>query len=318
MQPATATRWLLDIVLTVLIVPIFAAVIYAVMMAYKTFHPPRAPKRPSPEKFQLPATAVKIPVNNSRIVLDAWVIPASEAAHTVIVGHGIGRNKHAALPYAAFLHRAGYNVVAFDHRNHGESSDDRSVRPMSNRFTDDIAAVIDFVQGRPDLCAGQIALYTFSFSTFPALYVLDRPGCQQLAAIICDSGPVKHILPLYSRFIAANQLTLPALCKGPVLFAVVKVAYTYIGDAMLAVKNWPPRLEHLPVALLFIANERDTLIPAEEVQQVAALYPQAQFWMAPMTPHLQAVRMHEEEYAELIEDFLQRAFVQESAYVMQP
>lgn len=306
MHISTTWRVLKDVLLIGLVVPVFAAIIYAIIMAYKTFHPPRAAMRHHPDKFGLPATAVKIPVRNSRVVIDAWCIPAPGAAHTVVVGHGIGRNKSAALPYAALLHRAGYNVVAFDHRNHGESSNDWSFRPMSRRFTDDIAAVIDFVRSRPELNGGQIALYAFSFSTFPAIYVLTRPECR-LQAIICDSGPVKHILPLYERFIATNQLLMPAIFKGPIVYQVVKIAYTYISDAMLAVQNWPPALTDLPVQLLFIANECDSLIPADEVRQVADLYPQATFWLAPMAPHLQAFRMHKAVYADVVTGFLQRA-----------
>lgn len=235
------------------------------------------------------------------------------------MGHGIGRNKEASLPYAAFLHQAGYNVLLFDHRNHGGSSTDWWFHPMSQRFTDDIAAVADFVRSHPDLANGQMVLYTFSFSTFPSLYILYRPE-YQFQAIICDSGPARNIWSLYDRFADANRLVMPAIFKGPMLYRVVKAVYPLVGGAMLAVEQWPPRLDNLPVQLLFIANEKDLLIPANEVKQVAAMYPQAQFWVAPKTGHLRALRTHEATYQELVTAFLQEALAPqgESAYVMQP
>ena len=183
-RSANVGRSLLDLVLALTALPVIMAAAYAVVRAYQTYHPPRLPFRKKPADFGLSPEQVRIPTANPAISLDAWLLPAGPAAPTVIVGHGVGQHKGFTLPYVSFLHEAGYNVLAFDHRNHGRSDTDRVFWQMSKRFTDDMEAAIAFARRRGTFDGSAIALLTFSFSTFPAVYVLKRPGCR-VDAIIC-------------------------------------------------------------------------------------------------------------------------------------
>ncbi len=299
-----ALQWTKDLALTCTGVPVLAAAFYGISLAYKTYHPPRIPQRQRPEDLDLQAIMVKISVPRSSVSLDAWFIPAENSPHTVIIGHGLGRNKSSALQYAAFIHEAGYNVLAFDHRNHGSSSTDGSLRPMSRRFTDDMEAAILFVQNKPEIARGNIALFAFSFSTFPALYVMQRQETR-VRAIICDSGPAMNVQRTCHRFVEAGKLRWPRIFRGPILGQIMKSVYANVAHAMLAVK-WPPDLAHVPINMLFIANEKDVIIPADEVKQVAGLYPNAEYWLASGAAHLMAARVHREAYRKLVVDFLAR------------
>jgi hypothetical protein len=53
--------------------------------------------------------------------LSGWWIPAKGAERTVLLCHGLGANKLNQLHMARRLHEAGYNVLTFDFRAHGES-----------------------------------------------------------------------------------------------------------------------------------------------------------------------------------------------------
>ena len=301
-----AAAWVKDVLLSCAVLPVAAAAGLGLAMSYKMYHPPRKALRQKPEDLGLDAVPLKIPVPGGSTVLDAWYIPATDALGTVIVGHGVGRNKGHALPYAAMLHEAGYNVVAFDHRNHGRSTQDRSLVGMSRRFTDDFEAVICAARSRPELEHGKFALFSFSFSTFPALYVTERVA-DRVDAIICDSGPAWNISGVYGRFIEYSKLGLPGILRGPLLYRVVESVYRRTADWMLAVR-WPPKLDHLSVKLLFITGEEDWLIPPDEVRRIAELHPGSEVWIAPGAGHLMALRTHPERYRELVLGFLERAF----------
>ena len=308
-NPNRTTRvlvWLRDLALTLLFLPAVATAMFALVFAYKTHHPSRRPSRKKPEDFGLSATSVKLAVKNSKIRLDAWFIPAHQAIHTVILGHGWGRNKDFSLPYASFLHRAGYNVLIFEHRNHGESDVDHALWSMSRRYTDDIEAAILFIQSQPELDRGDLALYCFSFSTFPALHVLRRPECLRLVrACILDSGPSINLTDISHRFAKAGKIKLPAIFKGPILGTVFQYVYAGAVVAMLAV-HWPPQLDQMPVKLLFIANSDDEIVPPFQSQGMADLHPKSELWLATGTSHLMAFRDHNEVYRHRITDFLNR------------
>ena len=55
------------------------------------------------------------------IALKGWWLPASEGRGAVIVAHGIDHTRQVMLPRTTFLVRAGYSVLLFDLRGHGES-----------------------------------------------------------------------------------------------------------------------------------------------------------------------------------------------------
>ena len=75
-----------------------------------------------PESSQLPFADVGF---NSPDGLDlkGWWIPSDKKpAGTVVLSHGVFRNRDQMLSRAVFLHKAGYQVLLFDLRGHGESA----------------------------------------------------------------------------------------------------------------------------------------------------------------------------------------------------
>ncbi|HET7901667.1 MAG TPA: alpha/beta fold hydrolase [Candidatus Nanopelagicales bacterium] len=61
------------------------------------------------------------PVTDDGVILSAWWAPSSNGAAVVLL-HGSGENRSAALPAAAVLRRHGYGVLLLDARGHGESA----------------------------------------------------------------------------------------------------------------------------------------------------------------------------------------------------
>jgi len=88
--------------------------------------------------------------------LSGWVIEPPRPRGTVALFHGLRSNRGRTLNRAAFLARAGYRCVAFDHRAHGESQGRRtSFGYFEGR---DVLAALRFVRehwpGQPSAALG--------------------------------------------------------------------------------------------------------------------------------------------------------------------
>ena len=71
--------------------------------------------------------------------LYGWWIDGNKDAPLLILVHGWGRNCGRMLPYIEKLYKEGYNLLAFDSRNHGISDKDEfSSMP---KFTEDILEI---------------------------------------------------------------------------------------------------------------------------------------------------------------------------------
>src|ERR1043166_9488396 len=53
--------------------------------------------------------------------LRGWFVPSHAHRGTILLMHGVRSNRRQMLDRAQFLHRAGYSVLLFDSRAHGES-----------------------------------------------------------------------------------------------------------------------------------------------------------------------------------------------------
>ena len=144
------------------------APLFGLRVAYLVYHPPR-PRRPrTPSAFGLNPTQLWITGSSPKARLHVWHCPG-DPQRVMVVGHGLGLDKSHSLAQAQLLHRAGYTVVLFDFRNHGASFRDHGITRFSHRFNDDLVAVVDHVRAMPEHAHARVAVWGFSFSTFPVL-----------------------------------------------------------------------------------------------------------------------------------------------------
>src|SRR5581483_7061901 len=94
--------------------------VVAYIVADHVLHPPRDVPPWTPLDLGLAYSRVAFPARDG-VPLVGWWIPAPDARGTVVFLHGYGASKAQALGVAPFLHAAGYNVLAYDARAHGES-----------------------------------------------------------------------------------------------------------------------------------------------------------------------------------------------------
>jgi pimeloyl-ACP methyl ester carboxylesterase len=169
----------------VLAVPL--APLFGLLVAYRICHPPPPRRQRTSSAFGLNPTQLWITVSPGRTRLHAWYLPGG-LQRVVVLGHGLGLDKSFSLAQAQLLHQAGHTVVLFDFRNHGASFRDHALTRFSHRVNDDLVAVVDHVRNMPEHARARVAVWGFSFSTFPVLDTLAHlHGAVQ--AVLCDSGP---------------------------------------------------------------------------------------------------------------------------------
>ncbi|MDQ2935503.1 MAG: alpha/beta fold hydrolase [Chloroflexota bacterium] len=103
--------------------------------------------QPDPEHCTVrPAAAGEAVVTEDGIRIAGWYIPAAAsigpAGPTVVLVHDWGGSKSEMLAWAAVLHES-YNLVAFDLRNHGQSSGDQTTQGALEQL--DVKAMLDWL-----------------------------------------------------------------------------------------------------------------------------------------------------------------------------
>ncbi len=167
---------------SVLVVASGAVAFVSYQSAQSLVHPPRAAPTATPEDVGLAYQRVAFNASDG-IPLVGWWMPASPAKGTVVVLHGYGESKNQSLAYAPFLHAAGYNVLAFDFRAHGESGGDHTTVGIDE--VKDVDAAWGWLASRGDVPMGHVALLGLSMGAAAAINAAeDLP----VRAVVDDSG----------------------------------------------------------------------------------------------------------------------------------
>ncbi|WP_079122981.1 alpha/beta hydrolase [Streptomyces abyssalis] len=276
--------------------------------AYRLYHPPNSRVGRTPENKGLATRRMHITTTRDAVTLDAWAVPG-DGPHTVVICHGMERSKSSVLGHIEMLHRAGHNVVAYDMRNHGESSGDRRYGSMARRYTSDLRDVLRAVAADPELGGGRLAVLGFSFSAWPALYVLRDPGVA-VSAVVADSGPMYEIGTGLGAFATLRRGSLPERLRRAAAFVPYRFVFRTVALHMLAIKDWPPELPGVTTRLMFVAGAQDPVVGADQVRRVAESYPGSGFWASQHAMHMNALRFDRHEYTERVLDFLAAAFAE--------
>lgn len=186
--------------MTLLVVVIVASVLGAAALlvllisalsARLMISPPRQPLWTTPGEVGMAYEDVTFRALDG-VRLSGWHIPAAQStagsAPTVVMVHGWPWNRLGALstgplknlpgsrpvnlmPVMEALHREGFNVLAYDLRNHGKSG---ASRPMTAGWREayDILGALDYLSSRGDVDTQRIGLLGFSLGGNTVLYAL--------------------------------------------------------------------------------------------------------------------------------------------------
>ena len=295
----------LDLLAVVIVVPVLVAVWLAVRGAWQVYHPPFRPVRQKPETVGLTAERVMVP-GAGGLPLACWFIPAAGPADVVVIGHGIRRDSGSVMGLARRLHDAGYHVLTFDMRNHGESGQDHLLRGQSPLTGIDHHRVVQYVGGRPEVAGRKVALIGFSMTSWTAMWAARREP-DLVRAVICDSGPSMDMIRTMGRTYDVARPKMPRLLRGPILFRIGKAAFTGASAFFFQLSEWPQLLPDPSVPVLFVVGERDPVVRPSDVREQMAHYPGSTLWVVPRASHTTSVVVEPDEFVRRVLAVLERA-----------
>ena len=129
------------------------------------------PHKSSPGNFDISCEEIKFPTKNNRMLYGWWIPVDSECDETfptIVLIHGWNRNLDRLVPYIKQLYGKGYNLLAFDSRNHGSSDPDGYSSML--KFAEDIIASIDFLVKRPCVDTDKTGVIGLSIGGAASIY----------------------------------------------------------------------------------------------------------------------------------------------------
>lgn len=100
-----------------------------------------------------------VSIPSDEVVLSGWYIPSQNGA-AIILLHGLGGTRLSMLDRATILADAGYGVLLYDMRGHGET--EHPYRTVGWEDTKDVAAAVAYLQERKEIDAERIGIMGFS------------------------------------------------------------------------------------------------------------------------------------------------------------
>ncbi len=238
-------------------------------------------------------------VTSDGVTLNGWWIPAPKGkpAGTVILTHGLFKNRDQMMSRVEFLHRAGYQALVFDLRGHGMSG----YAPLSGGQHEarDLLAALEWTRNEKKEIP-PTAFFGLSLGAMAALRAsADAPD----VAVIADS-PLSDGTQYVGRRTPGRWLLFL-----PFFFERCVTAYNRLTGLSLTSEDlrMEPVLRDLRGRrLLFFVGEKDDLATPEGVRRlfVVAPTPDKQLVYAPNAAHDQTYQNLKVMYEKAVLRFL--------------
>ncbi len=238
---------------------------------------------------------------------------ADERKGVVVFCHELRGSQATALAYTSGLRDEGFDVLAFDFRDHGESQKTGPGGPLPWATFDeaaDVQAAIDFCCRREETLAGRIVLFGLSRGASVALCVAEADS--RVQSVVLDSiCPTERVqLYLIRRFMHLHVPACPQLSMLPdwmlslLAFWANRIIQRQRRCRLLRVDRAARRIRK-PV--LLIHGGRDAIAPLETACSLRKqMRNRPRLWVVSEARHNETVYEAGEEYHCRIARFLTR------------
>jgi fermentation-respiration switch protein FrsA (DUF1100 family) len=250
----------------------------------------------SPAQHGLTAGAAEFPSGDG-VTLRGWYTPAENSVKTIIVCSGANGSLDADVPVAPWLHEAGYNVLLFNWRAHGQSEGEVVTLGFNERY--DLIAAVQFAKSRGAervgvlgfSLGGTVAIATAAVYEDINVVVADSPFVFVLSAVA--GGLIERGAPEGLSFLLAR------------LFVTTACLRTQLNLYDIDLARWINRIAPRPLLLIF--GEQDVIVPKSEVDLLCARAGEPkEVWRVPEAAHRTIHTLHPEEYRQRIREFFEK------------
>ncbi len=225
--------------------------------------------------------------------LSGWWVPAGGTAAVVLL-HGSHDTRADVVAYLRMLHSAGYSVLAYDARGHGQSSGQANA--LGWKGTDDLAGAVGFVQAQPGVAPQRIGALGLSM------------GAEEALRAAADGVPLKAIVADGAGASTLGDAELSPDGIGPVFTSVTWL--TMRATALASGEFEPAPLKdvvarvRVPVLLIASGRAGERTIDATYRSRIGN---GAALWYVPDARHTDAFDQHPRAYTARVTSFLSAA-----------
>lgn len=250
----------------------------------------REPDPPAyPTEFGMDVEAVRFKSTDG-LSLEGWWIPASTPTkRTVIQCHGQNGSMDADLEEAKILHDAGFNVLMFNFRAHGNSEGEHVTFGLTEKH--DVLGAIQYLADMHSI--NEVGVLGFSMGALVAIRTAAESDA--IACIVAD-GATGAIQTTMGRWVSRKWLP-KSLVKT---FVSLSLWFgSRIADVPLHKVNgarWVTNVKSAPI--LFIHGSDDQFVDevtVRHMQQAASV--ETALWVVPGAKHREAHKIFPREYA---------------------
>ena len=260
----------------------------------RMYQNPKHPHHTIPEKYSIPFEEIHFPVGKNGS-LYGWWIPASQAAPTLILVHGWGRNLSRMLPYIRKFHPLGYNLLTFDARSHGSSTLVKN--PTVWTFTQDTCAAVDFITEKRLSSSSEIGLVGISIGGGA---VINAASLDKRIRSVITIGAFSH--PIEVMKLGFIEKHIPYIPFGWLLFKYMRFRFGLDFNRIAPVNN----IHNTHTHIFLVHGEQDSTVPLAQGKALleAGNSDTVHLWIVPGKGHSDC---HTHPYFwEKIEAFLQK------------
>lgn len=193
----------------------------------------------------------------------------TEPAPVIVVAHGWGSNRSRIMRYALPLHEAGFFVLTYDVRSHGESGPARALTGLT--FRDDLLAALEWIRGRDDLDAASIGVLGHSVGGFGSVLALDVGA--PIAALVTDAMPVRFDTMVEAELRRKGMPVFPlAMLIGATMLLRSGISRRFLNHSSPA-RILADNERGARVPVLLVHSRKDNFIPPSELEHVLAKAP---------------------------------------------
>lgn len=219
-------------------------------------------RKPIDRKPAMPYEEAQWPSGNPAGTIKGWFIPApastSEPAPAIIIAHGWSSNRASMLRYATRLHAAGYVLLLYDARSHGESSQVKAASGAT--MQEDVRAAIDYISTRPEVDARRIGVLGHSLGAFGSMLAAGA-GEHRIKALVTDAMPARMRTMVAAVLIKQKLPLFPLVQLIPWIWQLRTGIPRTQYDPVLAI-------DRTTIPILMIHSRGDDYIPHTELDYI--------------------------------------------------